>query len=223
MDGGAIAELESGDEIRSDCVLYAVGRQGATSDLGLETVGLAADGRGRIRTDGSFQTEVPYIYAAGDVIGNPALAASGMEQGRVAARAALGVPTHQSGAGLLPTGIYTVPEISMVGETEERLRARGVDYVSGVAPFKETARGQIVGDEFGRLKVLADRGSGAILGVHIIGESATELIHIGQAVMHFGGTYEYLVNSVFNYPTFAEAYKTAGLYIANRLWGETNS
>lgn len=132
----------------------------------------------------------------------------------------MGAPTHHLYAGLMPTGIYSVPEISMVGKTEERLRAEGVDYVKGVAPFRETARGQIVGDQFGQLKVLADRKTGALLGVHIIGESATELIHIGQAVMSFGGGFDYLVNTVFNYPTFAEAYKTAGLYIANQIWGE---
>jgi NAD(P) transhydrogenase len=223
VQGGAVAILDSGEEILADCLLYSVGRQGATADLGLETVGLQPDKRGRLHTDGNYRTEVPYIYAAGDVIGFPALAASGMEQGRVAARAALGAPTHQSEAGLLPNGIYSVPEIAMVGKTEAQLKEEGIDYVAGVAPYRETARGQIIGDQFGRLKLLADRKSGAILGVHIIGENATELIHIGQTVMNFGGTFNYLVNTVFNYPTLAECYKTAALYVANQIWGETRT
>ena len=210
------ARLESGKQLQGDVLLYAVGRQGNADRLNLEAAGLTADARGRISVNDQFQTAVPHIYAAGDVIGFPALAATSMEQGRLAARHMFGVPT-QSAPELLPYGIYTIPEISMVGQTEEQLTAARVPYEVGVASYEEVARGQIVGDATGLLKLLFDPESRRLLGVHIIGENAAELIHIGQAVLAFGGTVDYFRDAVFNYPTLAEAYKVAALNGLNKL------
>jgi NAD(P) transhydrogenase len=210
------AELESGKTLRADCLLYCIGRQGATAELNLEAAGLTADDRGRIKVNEKYQTSVPNIYACGDVIGFPALASTSMEQGRLAACHMFGEPT-QSVPELFPFGIYAIPEISMVGWTEDKLTSEGIPYEAGIAQYKEIARGQLLGDEIGMLKMLIHQESHAILGVHVIGTGATELIHIGQAVMAFKGTAEYFVNTVFNYPTLAECYKVAALNGLNKL------
>lgn len=216
--GGDVIEavLESGKTLRADCLLYAVGRQGNTEDLNLAAAGLAADERGRITVNDFFQTAVPHIYAAGDVIGFPALASTSMEQGRVAACHMYGIPCQMT-SELLPYGIYSVPEISMVGWTEERLTKEGVPYEAGIAQYREIARGQLLGDEIGMLKMLIHQESHAVLGVHTIGTGATELIHIGQAVMALKGTVEYFIDTVFNYPTLAECYKVAAMNGLNKL------
>lgn len=210
------AMLESGKTLRAEILLYCIGRQGATDALNLPAAGLEADDRGRIKVDEHYQTKVPNIYACGDVIGFPALASTSMEQGRLAACHMYGEPT-QSVPELFPFGIYAIPEISMVGWTEERLTAAGIPYESGVAQYKEIARGQLLGDEIGMLKLLIQQETHAVLGVHCIGTHATELIHIGQAVMAFNGTAEYFVNTVFNYPTLAECYKVAALNGLNKI------
>jgi len=214
-DGGVVAALKSYKEIVSESVLYAVGRQGNTAGLNLPAAGLTADERGRITVDDCFRTNVPHIYAAGDIIGFPSLASASMEQGRAAACHALGVPVQRM-TDLLPYGIYTIPEISFVGRNEGELTAAGIPYEVGVARYREIARGQILGDDQGLLKLLFEVPSGRLLGVHIIGEGATEIVHIGQAVMGHQGTLEYFVNHSFNYPTLAEAYKVAALDVANR-------
>ena len=208
--------LESGKAIRSDCLLYAVGRQGATDGLGLSSAGLKADDRGRIKVNASYQTDVPHIYAAGDVIGFPALASTSLEQGRQAACHMFGQPCERV-EQTLPYGIYSIPEISMVGWTEEKLTAEGIPYEAGIAQYKEIARGQLLGDEIGMLKLLIHQESHAVLGVHIIGTGATELVHIGQAAIAFKATVEHFVNTVFNYPTLAECYKTAAFNALNKL------
>ncbi len=210
------AELESGKQVRGDGLLYAVGRQGNADQLGLDNAGLSADERGRIKVNEHFQTAVPHIYAAGDVIGFPALAATSMEQGRLAASHMLGRPGRMV-RETMPFGIYTIPEISMVGRTEEELTRLKVSYEVGIAKFRELAKGQLIGDEIGVLKLLFDPETLKIFGVHVIGEGATELIHIGQAVMTFGGTVDYFINNVFNFPTLAEAYKVAALNGVNKL------
>ena len=211
-----VAITESRKRITSDALLYTIGRQGSTDGLGLENVGLEADERGRLTVDDRYCTSVPYIYAAGDVIGFPALASSSMEQGRIAARNALGAPTDGV-QDPLPFGIYTIPEISIVGKTEAQLTRDRVPYEIGLARYSETARGQIVGDSTGRLKLLVHAETRDLLGVHIIGEGASELIHIGQAVIALSGKLDYLVNNVFNYPTLAECYKVAALDAYNKL------
>ncbi|MBV2357870.1 Si-specific NAD(P)(+) transhydrogenase [Streptomyces sp. J2-1] len=213
---GTLTVLESGKKIPADAVMYSAGRQGLTDDLDLEKAGLAADPRGRITVDEHYRTEVPHIYAVGDVIGFPALAATSMEQGRAAAYHAFGEPVggmHQ----LQPIGIYTIPEISFVGRTEDQLTEDRVPYEVGVARYRELARGQIIGDSHGMLKLLVSPADRTLLGVHCFGSGATELIHIGQAVMGCGGTVDYLVDAVFNYPTLAESYKVAALDATNRL------
>jgi NAD(P) transhydrogenase len=211
-----VARLESGKQVHGDALLYAVGRQGNADRLNLEAAGLAADARGRIQVNDQFQTAVPHIYAAGDIIGFPALAATSMEQGRLAARHMFGAAA-ESAPELLPFGIYTIPEISMVGQTEEQLTAARVPYEVGIARYEEVARGQIVGDATGLLKLLFDPKTLRLLGVHVIGENAAELIHIGQAALALGGTVEYFRDAVFNYPTLAEAYKVAALNGLNKL------
>ena len=211
-----LIQLVSGKQIVTDAALYSVGRTGATASLNLEAVGLKADRRGQLRVNEFFQTEAPNIYAAGDVIGFPSLASTSGEQGRLAACHAFGVPTH-SVPELLPYGIYTIPEISMVGRTEEDMTEDVVPYEVGKAQYREIARGQIIGGDAGLLKLLFDIRDRKLLGVHIIGEGATELVHIGQAVLALGGTVDYFVDTVFNYPTLAECYKTAALDGINRL------
>ncbi len=210
--------LKSGKTIKADVVLYAIGRSGATEQLGLDQAGVAVDARGRIEINEFYQTSVAGIYAVGDVIGFPALASTSMEQGRLAALHALGKLEHTpKSAPLFPFGIYTVPEISMVGKTENDLTAEGVAYEIGKANYREIARGQIIGDRTGMLKLIFDPATHKLLGVHILGEGASELIHIGQAVMAHEGTIDYFIDAVFNYPTLAECYKTAALEGINRL------
>jgi len=209
-------KLESGKIIQTDMLLYAAGRSGATDCLKLEKAGLEADSRGRIQVNDCFQTCVPNIYAAGDVIGFPSLAATSMVQGRLAACHMFGHDYHNQ-LEYFPYGIYSVPEISMVGATEAELKQRSIPYETGIARFREVARGQILGLSQGLLKMLFSVENHKLLGVHVVGEGATELIHIGQAVITLGGTLEYFVDSAFNYPTLAEAYKVAALNAFNKL------
>jgi NAD(P) transhydrogenase len=215
-DGRVEARLESGKIVRSDSLLYAVGRQANTDLLCLDAAGVPTDTRGRIAVNAQYQTEVPHIYAAGDVIGFPALAASSMEQGRLASAHMFGTPGTLV-ADHMPYGIYTIPEISMVGQCEQTLTARKVCYEVGIAKFCELAKGQMIGDEIGLLKLIFDPESRRVLGVHVIGDSATEIIHIGQAVLALGGTIDYFRDAMFNYPTLAEAYKVAALNGINKL------
>jgi NAD(P) transhydrogenase len=213
---GTVTTLASGKRIGADTVMYSAGRQGQTGLLDLEAAGLSADKRGRIAVDDRYRTEVPHIYAVGDVIGFPALAATSMDQGRLAAYHAFGEPAHDL-TELQPFGIYTIPEISFCGRTEDELTEASVPYEVGVARYRELARGQIVGDPYGMLKLLVHIETRELLGVHVFGTNATELVHIGQAVMGCGGTVDYLVDTVFNYPTLSEAYKTAALDVTNKL------
>jgi NAD(P) transhydrogenase len=213
---GVVANLMSKKKVSGDALLYAVGRQGNVEELDLPAAGLEADSRGRIPVSASYQTKQPHIYAAGDVIGFPSLASVSMEQGRIAAATALGIPVHSNPA-TYPYGIYTIPEISFIGKTEEQLTDEDVPYEVGVAYYREIARGQIRGDTTGRLKLIFNRETKEILGVHIIGEGASELLHIGQAVMILKGTIEYFVDTVFNYPTLAECYKAAAFNGLNKL------
>lgn len=214
--GGVVANLMSKKKISGDALLYAVGRQGNVDELNLAAAGLEADNRGRIPVDGCYRTKQPNIFAVGDVIGFPSLASVSMEQGRIAAAQAFGLPVHSNPA-TYPYGIYTIPEISFIGKTEEQLTDEDVPYEVGVAFYREIARGQIRGDTTGRLKLIFHRETKEILGVHIIGEGAAELLHIGQAVMILNGTVEYFVETVFNYPTLAECYKAAAFNGLNKL------
>jgi NAD(P) transhydrogenase len=216
-DGTVIANLESKKRVSGDALLYAIGRQGAVDDLNLPAAGLEADNRGRIPVDEHYQTKVEHIYAAGDVVGFPSLASVSMEQGRIAAARAFDDHAASSNPSFYPYGIYTIPEISFIGKTEEQLTNEDVPYEVGMAYYRETARGQIRGDTTGRLKLIFHRDTRTVLGVHIIGEEASELIHIGQAVMVLGGTVEYFIDTVFNYPTLAECYKVAAFNGLGRL------
>jgi len=213
---GTVTSLVSGKRIPADTVMYSAGRQGQTSQLDLPAAGLEADSRGRIKVDTTYRTSVPHIYAVGDVIGFPALAATSMDQGRLAAYHAFDEPVRDLTA-LQPIGIYTIPEISYCGKTEQDLTGSAVPYEVGVARYRELARGQILGDSYGMLKLLVHSETRELLGVHVFGTSATELVHIGQAVMGCGGTVDYLVDTVFNYPTLSEAYKVAALDVTNKL------
>jgi len=210
------ARLESGKSVHGDALLYSVGRQGNTDVLNLSAAGLEADARGRLKVNDFFQTAVSHIYAAGDVIGFPALAATSMEQGRLATAHMFGAPMRHQ-AYQLPYGIYTIPEIAMIGQTEEQLTAASIPYETGVARYEELAKAEMLGDRTGMLKVLFDPETLKLLGIHAIGQRATEIIHIGQAVLTFGGTMEYFRDAVFNYPTLAEAYKVAALNGLNKL------
>jgi NAD(P) transhydrogenase len=210
--------LESGKQILTDAALHSVGRTGATDRLNLPAAGVEPADRGRLKVNERFQTNVPHIYAVGDVIGFPSLASTSMEQGRLAACHAFGVGCR-SVPELFPNVIYTIPEISMVGPTEEELTEQGVPYEVGKARYREIARGQIIGDSTGLLKLIFHRDLRELLAVHIIGENASELVHIGQAVLTYGGTLDYFVDTVFNYPTLAECYKTAAFDGINRLGG----
>ena len=212
---GARVCLASGKELLSETVLYAVGRQGDTDNLRLDNAGLEADKRGKIPVDEEHRTAVEHIFAVGDVAGG-GLAATAMEQGRIAALRAFGEPVEEL-AELVPTGVYAIPEIGMVGRTEEELTDGAVPYVAGVARWRELARGLMSGDEDGMLKLLVSTEDRRLLGVHVIGTGATDLVHIGQAVMGGGSTIDFLVTAVFNYPTFAESYKVAALDAANRI------
>ena len=213
---GVVANLQSNKKIFGDVLLYAVGRQGNVDDLNLAAAGLEADKRGRIPVDAEYRTRQPNIFAVGDVIGFPSLASVSMEQGRLAAAHAFGLKVASNPASY-PYGIYTIPEISFVGKTEEQLTEEDVPYEVGVAYYRETARGQIRGDTTGRLKIIFHRETRELLGVHIIGEGAAELLHIGQAVMVLKGTVDYFVDTVFNYPTLAECYKAAAFNGLNKL------
>lgn len=209
--------LADGRVVKTDALLYAAGRSGNIGSLGLEIIGLESDLRGRIKVNPlTFQTNIPHIYAAGDVIGFPSLASTSMEQGRVAACHAFGInlpPPPET----FPYGIYAVPEISTVGQSEQQVQASGVAYECGIARFRETSRGHIMGVDSGFLKLIFALQNRRLLGAHIVGEGATELIHIGQAVINLGGTVDFFVNNTFNYPTLAEAYKIAGLDAWNRM------
>jgi NAD(P) transhydrogenase len=213
---GAVAVLESGKKIAADTVMYSAGRQGTAPDLDPERAGLSSDARGRLVVDEHFRTEVPHIYAVGDVIGFPALASTSMEQGRLAAHHACGEPVRAM-AALQPIGIYTIPEISFIGHTEDELTEKSIPFEVGISRYRELARGQIIGDSYGMLKILVAPEDGRLLGVHIFGTGATELVHIGQAVMGCDGTVDYLVDAVFNYPTLAETYKVAALDAMNKM------
>jgi NAD(P) transhydrogenase len=215
-DGAVVANLESKKKLSGDSLLYAVGRQGNVDELNLAAAGVEADSRGRIKVDAEYRTQQPHIFAAGDVIGFPSLASVSMEQGRIAAARAFDKPVHSNPA-TYPYGIYTIPEISFIGKTEEQLTDEDVPYEVGVAYYREMARGQIRGDTTGRLKIIFHRETKELLGVHIIGEGATELLHIGQAVLILKGTVEYFVDTVFNYPTLAECYKAAAFNGLNKL------
>ncbi|MEK7216902.1 MAG: Si-specific NAD(P)(+) transhydrogenase [Chloroflexota bacterium] len=216
INGQVVAHTKSNKTIHGDCLLYTVGREGSTRELNLANVGIEADERGRIPVNEHFQTAQPHIYAAGDVIGFPALASSSMEQGRLASAHAFGL--HTNGISRhLPYGLFTIPEISMVGRNEEELTNDAIPYEFGIARYREIARGQIIGDRNGMLKLLVHSETRKLLGIHILGEGATELIHIGQAVLALGGTLDYLVENVFNYPTLAECYKVAALDAYNKL------
>jgi len=210
------ADLQSGKRVHGEALIYAVGRQANADQLQLEAAGLAADSRGRLKVNEFFQTDVPHIYAAGDVIGFPALASTSMEQGRLAVSHMFGIPFEHM-PDLFPYGIYTIPEISMVGQTEETLTANKVPYEVGIARYSELAKSMMLGDEVGMLKLLFHRETRELLGVHALGQRATELIHIGQAVLFYRGLVEYFRDMVFNYPTLAEAYKVAALDGLNKL------
>ena len=212
-----VANLESKKRVSGDALLYAVGRQGNVDDLDLAAAGLEADSRGRIAVDEHYCTKVDHIYAVGDVVGFPALASVSMEQGRIAAARAFNDSAATSNPGFYPYGIYTIPEISFIGKTEEQLTDEDVPYEVGMAYYREVARGQIRGDTTGRLKLIFHRDTRKVLGVHIIGEGATELVHIGQAVMTLNGTIDYFIDAVFNYPTLAECYKVAAFNGLGRL------
>ncbi len=218
-NGIVVARTTAGRSFEAEVLLYTAGRRGNTQGLGLERIGVDVDERGRIEVDDQFRTRLPHIFAVGDVIGFPALAATSMEQGRQAARHALEA-TEATTPGPLPIGIYSIPELSMIGQTEEGLKREGVPYVVGLASYTETARGQILASQRGYLKLLIQAETRELLGVHIVGESATELIHIGQLAMNLGGRLDHLVDNVFNYPTLAECYKIAALDAFNKLGAE---
>jgi len=215
-DAATLTTLASGKVIPADVVFYSAGRVGAVADLQLEKAGLEADARGRISVDEHYRTPLPHIYAVGDVVGFPSLASASAEQGRLAACHLFGIPDH-GGEAPLPIGIYSIPEISYVGKTEPELTAAMVPYEIGISHYRELARGQILGESHGLVKLLVSPADRTLLGVHAFGAGATEVVHIGQAVMGLGGTIDYLVESVFNYPTFAEAYKVAALDALNKL------
>jgi NAD(P) transhydrogenase len=210
------AKLESGKNVHGQALLYTIGRQANSDQLNMQAAGISADGRGKIAVDENFRTSIPHIYAAGDVIGFPALASTSMEQGRLASCHMFGKPGRMPPA-LIPYGIYTIPEISMVGHTEEQLTQQKVPYETGVARYVELAKGQMLGDEQGLLKLLFDPDSLKLLGVHVIGDRAAEIVHIGQVVLAMGASIEYFRDAVFNYPTLAEAYKVAALDGLNKL------
>jgi NAD(P) transhydrogenase len=213
---GTLTTLASGKLLPADVVFYSAGRVGAVKDLAIENAGLQADERGRIAVDRNQRTSVPHIYAVGDVVGFPSLASASAEQGRLAACRIFGVDAFGGGAPL-PIGIYSIPEISYVGKTEPELTEASIPYEVGISHYRELARGQILGESHGLVKLLVSPDDRKLLGVHAFGAGATEVVHIGQAVMGLGGTIDYLVESVFNYPTFAEAYKVAALDALNKL------
>jgi NAD(P) transhydrogenase len=215
-ENGTITHLGSGKRIAADTVLYSAGRTGATGDLDLQNAGIEPDARGRIKVDAAFRTNVPHIYAVGDVIGFPSLAATSTEQGRLAACHAFGIEAAAI-SSVFPIGIYTIPEISFVGKTEEELTEDSIPYEIGISRYRELARGAILGDNHGMLKMLVGAEDRRVHGVHVFGTNATELVHIGQAVMALGGSVDFIVETIFNYPTLAESYKVAALDATNKL------
>jgi NAD(P) transhydrogenase len=214
---GVVTTFHDGTRVTSEQLLYAAGREGRTHDLNLGAVGIEADKRGYLKVNSRFETNVPNILAAGDVIGFPALAATSMEQGRVAICHAFGFDYKKSVADLLPYGIYTIPEVSSIGETEMGCREKGIAYVAGTARYSENARGKIAGDTEGLLKLIVERKTRRLIGVHVIGERATELVHIGQAVIHLNGPVDTFIDMVFNFPSLAEAYKYAAYECLGKL------
>ena len=215
-DIGTITNLASGKRIPAETVMYSAGRQGMTEALKLDNAGLSADDRGRITVDHHYRSSVEHIYAVGDVIGFPALASTSMDQGRLAAYHAFGEPAREL-RDLQPIGIYTIPEISFCGRTEAELTQEAVPYEVGLSRYRELARGAIVGDSYGMLKLIVSTEDRTLLGVHVFGTNATDLVHIGQAIMGCGGTVDYLVDTVLNYPTLSEAYKVAALDVSNKV------
>lgn len=215
-NGSCVVRLESGRSIASDMVLFAAGRVGAIDNLGLDKLGIESDHRGRLSVNEYFQTTVPHVYAAGDVIGFPSLASTSLEQGRSAVLHALDEPVYKT-PEFFPYGVYSVPEMSTVGMSEEEVVARKIPYEVGITPLRETSRGKVMGLQSGTLKMIFSMKTRRLLGVHIVGEGATELIHIGQAVLTLKGTLDYFLENAFNYPTLAEAYKVAALYAHNRM------
>jgi NAD(P) transhydrogenase len=212
----AVLNLESGKRLTADMVIFSAGRVAATAALGLDRIGIQPEARGRLAVDKQFRTALPHVFAAGDVIGYPSLAATSFEQGRLAACAAFGIAAGPLAAHF-PVGIYAIPEISMVGPTEQELTRARVPYETGVARYREIARGQILGDHSGMFKMLFGRDDRRLLAIHCIGTGATELVHVGQAVLALGGGLDYFLDTVFNYPTLAECYKVAALNAANKL------
>jgi len=206
---GLVVALDDGTVLRPEKAIFAAGRVGNTEDLGLEAAGVAFDDRGRIGVDDRYETTAAGVYAAGDVIGPPALASSSMEQGRVATCFALDIPFKQTVDPLVPFGVYAVPECAMVGLTEEEAGRRGIRYAVGRARFADNSRAAIAGTTEGLVKLIVDRDSRRVLGVHVVGESATELVHHGQAVLHFEGTVDYFIHATFDVPTMSDAYKYA--------------
>jgi NAD(P) transhydrogenase len=217
QSGSPVITLENGRQVRTEMVMFAGGRMGATANLNLESCGLTVDSRGRLKVNpATYQTDLPHIYAGGDVIGFPSLASTSMEQGRMAACHAFDIPMPPAPEHF-PYGIYSVPEISTVGMNEQEVQQRGIHYECGIARFRETSRGHIMGLDQGLLKMIISIKTRRVLGVHIVGEGATELIHIGQAVINLKGTLDYFIENTFNYPTLAEAYKIAALDAWNRM------
>ncbi len=214
-EGGIVTSLESGKQLRTDAVLYAQGREPNSEKLQVARAGISTQGNW-IDVNQHFQTSVPHIFAVGDLIGRPALASTGMEQGRAAVLYAFGGAQHVT-ADNLPMAVYTIPEISYVGKTEKEVQQENIPYLIGRAYFKDSARGQIIGDAQGLLKLIVDARNEKLLGVHIVGEQASELVHIGQLVMNLGGTVRDLISNVFNYPTLAECYKLAALDCTHQL------
>ena len=214
---GLSVRTDRGGVLQPQKVILAAGRVGNTEDLGLADIGVETDERGRVRVDDHFQTTAPGIYAAGDVIGPPALASASMEQGRVAACYALGIPFKNTVDPLTPFGVYSIPECAMVGLTEEQAVARGLNYVTGTSKFVDNSRAAIAGTTEGMVKLVVDVDDRRLLGVHIVGEGATELVHQGQAVMHFGGTLDYFIHATFDVPTMSDAYKYAAYDCLQRM------
>ena len=215
-NGSCVVHLDSKRAIASDMVLFAAGRVGATDKLGLDKLSIEVDHRNRIKVNSRFQTSCPYVYAVGDVIGFPSLASTSLEQGRIAVLDALGETVHKQ-PEFFPYGIYAVPEMSTVGMSEEEVIRRKIPYEVGIMQLRETSRGKVMGLQSGLMKMIFSIKSRRLLGVHIVGEGATELIHIGQAVLTLKGTLDYFLENAFNYPTLAEAYKVAALHAHNRI------
>jgi NAD(P) transhydrogenase len=216
-DQGLRVELGRGQQLRPEKIIFAAGRMGNTEELGLAAAGVDTDERGRIVVDARYQTAAPGIYAAGDVIGPPALASASMEQGRVAACYGLGIPFKETVDPLTPFGVYSIPECAMVGMTEDQAAAEGIEFVTGVSLFSDNSRAAISGVTEGLLKLVVRCEDRRLIGVHIVGDAATELIHQGQSIMHFGGAVDYFIHATFDVPTLSDAYKYAAYDCLQRL------